>query len=382
MNPNDTLSDVCLRFIKARHSYSSRGHESKVMFSVTSPFTDLEGLRLPSSSNCIFDFISYEPTLDHVFLDEASLEGFERYLDAMFCEADKLEDWSYFKILSNVDSAAYQHFTDIVKTGRFGKQSADSDYRVPISLISVAEFHLFENCSRMYTVKCTNIPLERSNIRVKLNTYFRVLMSLLNCSEDDVLDVLYRKGILPSKDFKLISTQKELTIALKRYRSSGLQERFEKSFVSLELIFGILKPKYVFPNTNLCQALQLLFGTHPWYFRHQQNLLIATNFIGNGKGHLDHAVQNRKRKHLIEKTEQMLYQPKKSKEQTETCSNPSEDNVLATAMRQYIPELYLPPDKKYLTIDIDREIIPSVLVFSLSDENVKILTYPGCDIQV
>lgn len=371
INSYTNLSDICRRFIKARRNYVTKGDESKTMFSVTSPFTELEGFRFASVGNCKFDFLNYVPTLDHVFLEEATLQGFERYLDMMFSEADKLEDFSYFKILSKLDTELFQQFTDIVKTGCFSRQSANSEYRVPISLISVAEFHLIENCSSLYTVKTTNIPLERSNIRVRLNTYFHALITLLNCSEDDILEVLYRRGILPSKEFQLISTQKELTIGLKRYRSSGLQEKFEQRFTNLEQLVGLMKPKFAYPNSNLCQALQQVFAMHPLYFSHQQSLLVETTFINDGKGCLDRAVRSRKRKGLSEQT-QIL--PKKSKLKNEDTISVQEENVLAAAMLQHVPDLYLEPKKEFLTVNIDRELTPAVIILGLSNEKIEVLS--------
>ena len=89
------------------------------MFNVTTPFTDLEGLRFTTATNYPFDYLMYEPTVDHLFLDEPSMQAFERYIDMMFNETDKLDDWSYFKILRELGVEEFRHLSSTVKIGLF-----------------------------------------------------------------------------------------------------------------------------------------------------------------------------------------------------------------------------------------------------------------------
>jgi hypothetical protein len=123
-------------------------------------------------------------------------------------------------------------------------------------------------------------------------------MNLLNCSENDIIEVLFQKGVLPSKDFKLVCTQKELTIALKRLRSSNdFLERFGSELRKLESTLVLVKPTYGQPNTNLSQALEYLFTFHPLYRHHLRSLDVKTELMNGGKGRLPGAIPNNKRKY-------------------------------------------------------------------------------------
>lgn len=132
-----------------------------------------------------------------------------------------------------------------------------------------------------------------------------------------------------------------------------------------------MKPKFAYPNSNLCQALQQVFAMHPLYFSHQQSLLVETTFINDGKGCLDRAVRSRKRKGLSEQTPIL---PKKSKLKNKVTASVQEENVLAAAMHQHVPDLYLEPKKEFLTVNIDRDLSPSVIILGLSDEKIEVLS--------
>ncbi|KAH3800662.1 hypothetical protein DPMN_154300 [Dreissena polymorpha] len=124
-------------------------------------------------------------------------------------------------------------------------------------------------------------------------------MTLLDCSENDIVEILVKKGVLPSKNFQLVSTQKELTIGLKIVRSCGeIYEALQTGIEMREMNANVysLQPKYGYPNTNLCQALEVLFVMHPLYRKHINSLHIETELIDGGKGRLVNAIPNRKRK--------------------------------------------------------------------------------------
>ena len=290
------LSTVCENFIKAKRNMNCNGHQKRYMFNVTCPFTDAEGLRFTSVTNSPYDYLDYEPTIDHVFLNEPTLEAFEQYVDLMFSDSD---DLCYFNILRTLLPEHFADFTSIVQRGKYMQTSSTVDYKVPICIIPVIELQTIEDHSTFYRVKSTCLSLERTHIRLKINSYFRALTTLLNCSEDDIIEVLFQKGVLPSKDFKLICTQKELTIALKRIRSNNdFLERFGSELRKLESALVLIKPKYGNPNTNLCQALEYLFACHPLYKNHHRSLTVETELLNGGKGRLPNAIPNNKRKYV------------------------------------------------------------------------------------
>ncbi len=174
-------------------------------------------------------------TLDHVFLDETNIRGFERYVGLMFGPYDG--DMCYFKILRTLLPDHYANLNAIVKRGKYLQLSPSELYKVLICLIPVIEFHALEDYSSVYNVKSSCVSLGRMHIRLKLNSFFLAVIELLNCTENDLVEVLYNKGVLPSKNFQLISTQKELTIGLKMTRSCGgllddLRNRVEKALTA------------------------------------------------------------------------------------------------------------------------------------------------------
>ncbi|KAH3839069.1 hypothetical protein DPMN_112491 [Dreissena polymorpha] len=71
-----------------------------------------------------------------------------------------------------------------------------------------------------------------------------------------------------------------------------------------------LQPKYGYPNTNLCQALEVFFMMHPLYRMHINSLHIETELINGGKGRLVNAIPNRKRK-FVEDPKDQSSLPKK-----------------------------------------------------------------------
>jgi len=124
--------------------------------------------------------------------------------------------------------------------------------------------HGIEEFSKVYSVKSTCLSLERTQIRLKLNTYFRAVMTLLDCSENDIVEILVKKGVLPSKNFQLVSTQKELTIGLKIVRSCGeiyaaLRNSIElREMTHVKYYVHSLRPKYGHPYLNLLQSLETM----------------------------------------------------------------------------------------------------------------------------
>ncbi|KAH3783256.1 hypothetical protein DPMN_161189 [Dreissena polymorpha] len=294
-----SVQTLCEKFIREKRNFNANGHQKKYMFSVTCPFTDVEGLRFTSITNSPYDYLNYKPTLDHVFLDEPTLAAFERYVDLMFSVADEKIDMCYFKILKTLVPEHFATLNERIKKGRYMQSNPTLNYRLPICIIPVLELHGIEEFSKVYSVKSTCLSLERTQIRLKLNTYFRAVMTLLDCSENDIVEILVKKGVLPSKNFQLVSTQKELTIGLKIVRSCGeIYEALQTGIEMREMNANVysLQPKYGYPNTNLCQALEVLFVMHPLYIKHWKSLQIETELIDGGKGRLTNAIPNRKRK--------------------------------------------------------------------------------------
>jgi len=296
-----SVQTLCEAFIREKRNFFASGHQKKYMFSVTCPFTDAEGLRFTAITNNPYDYLNYKPTLDHVFLDEPTLAAFERYVDLMFSAADEETDMCYFKILKNVIPVHFATLYERIKQGRYMQSSPTENYRLPICIIPVLELHGIEEFSKVYSVKSTCLSLERTQIRLKLNTYFRAVMTLLDCTENDIVEILVKKGVLPSKNFQLISTQKELTIGLKIVRSCGelygaLRNGIEMREMNATYNVYSLRPKYGCQYLNLWQSLELLFLTHPLYIKHWNSLQIETELIDGGKGRLTNAIPNRKRK--------------------------------------------------------------------------------------
>ncbi|KAH3851715.1 hypothetical protein DPMN_094199 [Dreissena polymorpha] len=138
-------------------------------------------------------------------------------------------------------------------------------------------------------------------------------MTLLDCSENDIVEILVKKAVLPSKIFQLISTQKELKICLKIVRSCGeIYEALKYGIEMREMNANgyALQPKYGYLNSNLCQASEVLFVMHPLYRMHINSLHIETELINGGKGRLVNAIPNRKRK-FVEDPKDQSSLPKK-----------------------------------------------------------------------
>lgn len=311
------LIEACEKFIRKNGKYNVTGHQWKHMFNATCPFTDTEGLRLKLITNQPFDYIDYTPTLDNIFLDEPTLSGFRTYVDLMFA-ADQ-DDMSYFKMFRHLLPDHYKQLNSILARGKYSGSSPEVGYKIPICLIPVMELHAIERYSRAYTVKTVCLSLERTLLRLRLNSFFLAVTKLLQCTEDDLVNILYEKGVLPSVDFQLISSQKELTIGLSLLRSCGdIMDDLGVTLQTKEQLFGMLKPKYCVPNTNMCQALQYVFIWHPIYSRHLGSLFVETEITGDGKGRLRRSKPNKK-----------------------GCRNDLRENfdVLAAAMKISLPEL-------------------------------------------
>ena len=319
----------CERFIRAKRNYNASGHQRRYMFEVTSPFIELEGLRFKLITNSPYDYLDYVPTLQHIFLREPTLLDFERYVENFFPEHEEMyEDLCYFKIIKSLLPDDFRDFPNTIRNGKYYKQTTGDEYKIPICLIPVIEYQALEQHSSLYKVKSSCCSLDRTVIRIKLNTYFRSLMAVLQCSEGEVLDILVRKGVLPSRNFQLISTQKDLTIAYRRYQSCGnLESRLADRIREVEKKPFLIKPKYGSPNSNLCQALQCLFNFHPHYQETHDSLFVSTDVLG--KGRLLDAIPNRKRKSQDSRRDQSNL-PKKLLES---------DNILMTAMKLCVPEL-------------------------------------------
>ncbi len=316
----ESLPSVCESFVRSRRNLDGCGHERRHMFNSTCPFVDTEGLRYTSSTNNSFDYVKYQPSAAHLFLSEPSLNAFSRYLDGMFDPRDDNSDWCYFKILKKLLPRDFGNLVEIVKRGTFLNKSAPEGYRLPLCLIPVIEFQLIEDHSDAYSVKFSNASLQRILCRQKLNTYFRALLTLLDCSEDQLLKVMVSKGVLPSMDFRLLSTQKELTIALARYRRSGdIHDRLVEALHSAESTHGMLKPAYGSPNTNLLQSLVDIFARHPVYVAARDSLLLETYFFDG------------ERKSRLSNT-RPIRRPKKRQRK-------GRNDILAEAMSRTIPEL-------------------------------------------
>lgn len=376
------LDKACEEFIKKKRNFSVAGHQRKCMFGVTCPFIDAEGLRFILITNNPYDFLNYKPTLDHVFLDEASIQGFERYVDLMFAPSEG--NMCYFNILKTLLPDQFSDLDNIIRRGKYLQTSVSSDYKVPICLIPVLEFQALEDNSLFYSVKSPSVSLERTQIRLKLNSFFRAVLELLNCTEDDLTEVLYKKGVLPSKGFQLISTQKELTQGLKLARSCGdLMSDLGSKLLQYEREVGIVKPKFCQPNTNLCQALQCLFAFHPLYQQRLKSLFVETELIDSGKGRLARAIPNKKgtivdnpkdqsrlpRKLLndqfdwneimqqVEEAvatefEQIIPEMRSIETQTEPMDYQSNDgDLLSAAMQICLPELVVPSGFDCVTVD-------------------------------
>ena len=304
------LYNLCSHFIRQKRNFSETAHQRKHMFNATCPFTELEGLRFSAITNNPYDLLKYAPTCEHLFLDEATLMAFERYVDLMFIDDDENDDLCYFKIMKNLSPITYANIDTIIQNGKYKQTSATSDYKVPICMIPIIEFQVIEKYSSFYNVKSVCDSLERSQIRYKLNTYFHALMTLLKCTERDIINILYNKGVLPSTDFKLICSQKELTIAYKRYNScTDVHIELGAQLKILEQK-GIVKPKYGYSHSNRCESLTTLFSTHPVYKEHQSSLSTPTFFINSGKECLTHAVRNNKRPYT-ENPKKQEFLPKK-----------------------------------------------------------------------
>ena len=300
------------------------GHERKHMFNVTSPFTDVEGLRFTSITNSPYDFLDYNPTPEHVFLTNPSLQAFGKYVDELFPANDQ-QDWTYFKILRKLCPEDFENLSNIIENSRQSRRSIQvGRSTTPICLIPVAEFVTLEEYSRVYRVKANNISLEKTQIRLKLNTYFKALLRVLNCQESDIIDILYMKQVIPSRNFHLLCTQKELTYALKKIHKSGTLARLGDRLRRMEINARIiLKPFYGSIHSNLCQSLEYLFGIHPLFSKFQNSLTIETQLNGDGKGILANAMPNRKRK-INENSRDLSKLPKRwRKNAIETQAEPS-----------------------------------------------------------
>ena len=293
----NSLSSAIQKFIRVRRNFDGNSHQRKYLFNSTCPFTDIEGLRFSTITNSPYDYLSYNPTPEHLFLRDASLESFRRYVSVMFCSNVESEDWSYFKILKKLIPEKFAKITDIVKSSTFRRALPSADFKLPICLIPVIEFYTIESFSMVYGVKSACASLEKTQIRMKLNSYFHALKRLLNCSEGDILDVLVEFGVLPNAEFTLVSTQKDLTVAFSLFRKSSLHESIGKSLMAFEYKGGVVKPYHGLGNENLHQSLVYLFCRHPLYINFQDCLFLDTEIENGGKGRLPTAQPNRKRKY-------------------------------------------------------------------------------------
>lgn len=330
------LYNLCSHFIRQKRNFSEAGHQRKHMYNSTSPFTDLEGLRFSAITNNPFDLLNYVPTREHLFLDEATLMGFERYVDSMFSDEDQ-NDFCYFKIIKNLSPETYDSIDTIIQKGKYHQKSATSTYTIPICLIPIIEFNVIEKYSDLYNVKSVNASLERSQMRYKLNTYFHALMTLLNCTEKEIVNILYNKRVLPSTNFQLICSQKELTIAYKRYISDTDTHKKLGAQLKMQEQNGIVKPKYGYSNSNLCGSLTTLFSTHPVYKEHQASLSSPTYFNDNGKGILTHAVRNNKRPYT-ENQKNQEHLPKKLLKD-DVSSYYQQNDIVHQAIVMCMPEI-------------------------------------------
>jgi len=313
---NLNLCDAVEKFIRGRRNFDGCGHEKKHLFDCTSPFRDTESMRISPITNSTYDFLDYKPTPAHLFLKDASLDSFEDYVARMFRKEDEWNDWCYFKIFKKLLPPVYNNLVQLVKEGSFKRVKPSSDYKLPICMIPIMEYLTLEKFSQAYKVKTACVSLEKTKIRLKLNTFFMALKRLLGCSESDsdnesdIIDLLVKYGVLPSRNFSLISTQKEVTVACSLFKKSGLEEQLGKALVAFESQCVLVKPLHAFGNQNLHQTLIYLFQTHPLYKEYRQNLVIQTEIEGDGKGRLAHARPNNKRKYTDNARDQSLL-PKK-----------------------------------------------------------------------
>ena len=291
------LSTQIESFIRARRNFEGSSHQRKHLFNTTAPFTDLEGLRFTAITNSPYDYLKYKPTPAHLFLKDASLRSFDEYLDVMFHQADGESDWCYFKIFRNLLPTEFGNFGDLFKQGTYRKLSPNCDYKIPICLIPVVEFQCLEEFSDFYSVKAACASLERTHIRLKLNSYFTALKRLLGCTDSDIIDRLFEHGVIPTKDFQLISTQKELTIAYQCFKKCGLKEQLGHALKKNESEWIYPIPKYGIGNQNLQQTLMFLFMRHPLYNKSCGSLFVDTEIEDGGKGRLPNAIPNNKRKY-------------------------------------------------------------------------------------
>lgn len=294
---NPDLHALCETFIRKKRNFEGAGHQRKNMFNVTCPFTDIEGFRFTSITNSPYDFLDYIPTAQHLFLTEPTLEAFEKYIDEIF--KNEQSDWSYFNILKKLSPMDFSKLTDTLENTNLSRR-VDKEVRtsIPICIIPVTEFAALEDYSRIYGVKSNNQSLERTQIRLRLNTYFVALIRTLNCTESDIIDVMHRKNILPSKNFHLVCTQKELTYAFRKIQTSGILSRIGIRLQVIENSGMVVKPLFGCLHSNLCQALECLFALHPMFAQFQDALTLETQLINDGKGILSNAKPNRKRKHV------------------------------------------------------------------------------------
>ena len=309
---NPHLTDLCKRFIRKKRNMEGAGHERKHMFNVTCPFTDVEGLRFTAITNSPYDYLDYMPTTDHVFLTNPSLQAFEKYVDELF-PVENQQDWTYFKILKKLCPDDFENLSGIIESTKPSRRNTIQVDRstTPICIIPVTEFVILEEYSRIYRVKANNTSLEKTQIRLRLNTYFKALLRVLNCQESDIIDILYRKQVIPSKDFHLLCTQKELTYSIKKINKSGMLSRLGDRLRKVEINDRIiLKPLYGSLHSNLCQSLEYLFGLHPLFSNFQNSLNIETQLNGDGKGILSNAVPNRKRK-IVDNSRDLSKLPKR-----------------------------------------------------------------------
>lgn len=348
-------------FIRARRNFDGSGHERKYMFNATSPFTDLEGLRFSTITNSPYDFLKYTPTSDHLFLKDATLRGFEDYVQCMFNPSDEVDDWCYFKILKKLQSDIFSDFTNILADGKFKRSAVPTDFKIPICLIPVIEYNTLEQYSQVYRVKAACVSLEKTQIRMKLNTYFMSLQRLLKCSEADIINVLVNHGVLPSSAFSLVSTQKELTKAFSMFKKSGLGPKLGRALVSYESRGGLVMPKYGVRNQNLNQTLMHLFLEHPVYRRFHSSLYIDTTIEEDGKGRLSYAVPNKKRKYTDNPRDQSNLPKKWRGIISERNSDSVSDDSIASSSSDYRTEsenrncnlLSMPDESLYSTEKFD-----------------------------
>lgn len=374
-NEQDETLALCGKFVRAKRRLNVNGHERRYMFNVTCPFTCAEGMRFSLITNGPYDFLNYEPTTAHVFIEEPTLEAFENYVDEMFNDEIQ-DDFSYFKILKAISNSQFSNLVQNVNRGMFKNSSSDSNKKLPISIIPVIENQLLEDHSILYTVKSTSPPLERMYVRLKLNTYFVSLMKLLQCTEEDIINILYRKGVLPSRQFQLVSSQKALMISLKRfYSDTSLNDELKTKLRQLEINGNLIKPLWGNLNSNLVQALSFLFSTHPLYSKRLDSLLVKTKFMFGGKGYLSEVGVPMKRKCTGQHRDQSAL-PKKLIGDSNVSSQyeTMENNILHQAMMECVPELYVEPNEDILTISIDRNLIkPGYMLCIRKDDSGELI---------